>query len=159
MKWSKLDALILFSFSGEIMRDDPFENYPLESATLQKWISEGSEGIHLEFKRIISISEPKSKAEFIRDMLSLANMAWSHKKPSYLVVGVLDSGEVVDSSESMVDEATYQQIFNTFVSPPIDFALRREFIQNVPIYVFVVLPVRNFHKVKKTIRNISRLSH
>ncbi|OLS21391.1 MAG: hypothetical protein HeimC3_35860 [Candidatus Heimdallarchaeota archaeon LC_3] len=139
------------------MSDDPFENYPLESAALQKWISDGLEGIHLEFKLKISVSELKSKAEFIRDMISLANMAWSEKKHSYLVVGVTDSGEVVDSSESMVDDATYQQIVDSFVNPSIDFTLRKELIKDVPIYVFVILPKDNFHITNKTIQESSKI--
>ena len=84
-------------------------------------------------------------------MISLANSSWSHKKPSYLIVGVTDSGDVVDSSETMDDEATYQQIIKANVNPQIDFALRKESFQTTPIFVFVLLPEITFHVTRKRI--------
>ena len=133
------------------MSEDPFENYPLDKESLQKWITEGMEGIHIDFKQRISISDLKSKREFVRDMISLANMSWSHKKPSYLIVGVTDSRETVDSSETIDDEATYQQIIKAFINPPIDFALRKEVFQDTPIFIFIILPEITFHVTRKRI--------
>ena len=116
---------------------------------METWISEKSEGLNIEFKQKISVSDPKSKAEFIRDIISLANMAWSEQKYSYLIVGVAESGEVINCSQSMNDDATYQQVIEGFVTPSINFALRTKEIQNSSVFVFVIRPGTSFHKVKK----------
>ena len=58
---------------SDIMSENPFANYPLEKECLKEWITEGMEGIHIEFKLQISISDTRQKCEYIRDMISLAD--------------------------------------------------------------------------------------
>ena len=136
-----------------MMSVDPFENYPLNPTDLERWIDENSEGELIEFNQQISISEPEEKAEFIKDIMSLANSAWSNKKISYLIVGVTKSGGLIDSTSIMADDATYQQIEESYITPKIIFALRRMIIKNIPIYIFVILPSPSFHKSKRAIQD------
>jgi hypothetical protein len=78
----------------------------------------------LEFKRVINVSMPSSKAEFIRDVISLANSEGEIPRESgYLVIGVKD-GHSYGISDTYYDGATFRQLIRSYIAPelPIEYA-------------------------------------
>ncbi len=117
---------------------DPFE---LEEDLLKNIISKAEEGILYEFKREIHVETLESKAEFIRDMISLGNMALRERRKAYLIVGVSRSGSVLEiTNPNLCDDATYQQIIKSYVDPKMEFASRSFSFNANKIPVFVLSP-------------------
>lgn len=87
------------------------------------WIKTNKkEDDRLEFKRRIDLSTPDAKAEFIRDMIALANSAGEHpRKKGHLVVGV-KNGRYHDIENEHYDGATFGQILDSHVVPSLDIA-------------------------------------
>lgn len=122
-----------------LLANDSFDHlYPIDVEVLGRWITENSEGILHDFKQELDVIDKKKKCEFIRDIISLANMAWIERKPSYLIIGVSNEGEIVGLNEKFQDEATYQEIIRSSVTPKIDFVIRKIQIQGKILGIFVI---------------------
>lgn len=84
----------------------------------RRWIKQRKkEDQRLEFKKRIDLSTPATKAEFIRDVIALANSGGEYpREEGYLVVGVKD-GKCFDISRELYDGATFGQIMHSYISP------------------------------------------
>src|SRR5260370_34258943 len=80
-----------------------------------------SEGQHIELKRDLEFAPYPRRAEFIRDVLSLANSNGEHpRQRAYLIIGVKD-GIFVDTSALNLDGATIGQIIDSHIVPPLKY--------------------------------------
>jgi len=76
-----------------------------------------SENCRLEFKLKVELGSPGAKAEFIRDILSLANSEGEHPRAEgYLVVGH-KKGKWHDIADEHYDGATFDQILDSYITP------------------------------------------
>jgi len=85
------------------------------------------EGPLLDRKQeIYDLRAPDKKAEFVRDVIALANSARRFGKPAYLLFGITDSGEIcgVRSRDGVPDQKyidnvhrQMMQIINTYIEP------------------------------------------
>ena len=85
----------------------------LTESELVSRIAEG-ESETLDLKREITLELAEHKAEFVKDVLSIANSA---NEAGYLIVGVDDSGCIVGTT--CLEEERMQQITRTYITPPI----------------------------------------
>lgn len=91
----------------EHIRDLVFERLKINHA----------ENARIEWKRQLVVSHLHQKAEFIRDVLSLANSEGEHPRTSgFLMIGAKD-GAVVSSPDARIDGATLGQIIDAFIEP------------------------------------------
>jgi hypothetical protein len=90
--------------------------------TVRRWMKENKkEGPRLEFKQRIEVNVPGAKAEFIRDVLSLANSDGAYpREDAYLVLGYRD-GVRYDIQHEHYDGSVFSQILNSYVHPPVPF--------------------------------------
>jgi hypothetical protein len=90
---------------------------------LRGWLtSNQKEDARLEFKLCVVLSIVGAKAEFIRDVLSLANSEGeSNRGCGYLVIGFRD-GEYYDVRSQSYDGAKFSQIVEANISPDIDLS-------------------------------------
>ena len=112
---------------------------------IRKWIKENrKESKRLEFKKRIELTTSGGKAEFVRDVLSLANSEGEcPREDGYLVIGFRD-GKCHDVQAEHYDGATFGQILEAFIAPPINCSYE-EFANGVGgrIGVLVVRPDPN----------------
>ncbi|MFX0008955.1 MAG: hypothetical protein ACFE9R_01460 [Candidatus Hermodarchaeota archaeon] len=114
--------------------------YKVDKRFLERIIRNREEGGLWEFKVALDISTHATKAEFIRDMISLGNKALEERKNAFLIVGVPpEESEEQTITPNLADEATYQRIIASYVDPRIDFELRRPVIFESQIAIFVIL--------------------
>jgi hypothetical protein len=80
-----------------------------------------AENSRIEFKRELQLSDVERKAEFVRDIISLANSEGEiPREAGLLIVGVKD-GKFVDTSSQHLDGATFGQIIDALVFPRLAF--------------------------------------
>ncbi len=74
----------------------------------------------IEFKQRLVLDTPSAKAEFVRDVIALANSEGEvPRQPAWYVIGV-KRGKVFDVSSGHLDGATLSDIVDGLVSPPLD---------------------------------------
>ena len=85
---------------------------------VRKWITQNpKENSRLEFKQRIDHSNPAVKAEFIRDVIALANSEGEFPRhDGYLVIGFRD-GKCHDIGPEGYDGAVFAEILNALVAP------------------------------------------
>lgn len=88
---------------------------------IRLWIKQNKkENSRLEFKWQVDVSTPDDKAEFIRDVMALANSEGEYpRKEGYLVVGVRN-GKCHDIQNEHYDGARFGQILDAYIYPSID---------------------------------------
>jgi tetratricopeptide (TPR) repeat protein len=105
----------------------------------------------VEFKRLLDLESAPSKAEFIKDVISLANSA----EPSgYMLVGVENNGTIVGWER--FEEERIQQILSTYTEPVVQ--VRCHIVPTSNLMTVGVIEIRGLHKPHKVARNIERLS-
>ena len=89
-------------------------------AQIRKWIKQNRrENSRLEFKQRIELSTIGAKAEFIRDVIALANSEGeAPRNDGYLVIGFRD-GKHFDIRDEHYDGATLGQVLDAYVFPNI----------------------------------------
>jgi len=89
-----------------------------EKRRLLKAIRENSrESNRLEFKLRIDLTTPNGKAEFVRDILSLANSEGEiPREPGYFVLG-FKNGQISDVAGENYDGATFRDILHAYIAP------------------------------------------
>lgn len=94
-----------------------------EQANIRKWIKQHKkEGQRIEFKKRIALTTPEAKAEFIRDVISLANSNGEYPRDDgHLIIGVKD-GEFFDISQEHYDGAAFGQLIQSYVSPALEIS-------------------------------------
>ncbi len=92
-------------------------------AQIRQWITRNKkESSRLEFKQRIDVSTAGAKAEFIRDMIALANSEGeSPRDDGHLVVG-FKNGKLFDVRGEHYDGATFGQILDSYVYPSISMS-------------------------------------
>jgi hypothetical protein len=105
---------------------------------IRLWIKKNEkESSRLEFKLRIEIGTPGGKAEFIRDVLSLANSEGEAPRvDGFLVIGFKD-GRVHDKDEDY-DGATFGQILDSYIFPAVNYAWRAFEVEGRSINVLVI---------------------
>src|ERR1051326_7402337 len=87
------------------------------------WIKENKkENKRLEFKLKVDVSTPGAKAEFIRDVIALANSEGEDpREDGHLVIGFKD-GRFHEKEKEHYDGATFGQILDSYIFPPLTYA-------------------------------------
>ena len=105
---------------------------------LRLWIEKNEkESSRLEFKLKLQISTPGGKAEFIRDVMALANSEGeAPREEGHLVIGFKD-GRFHDKNEHY-EGATFGQILDSHIFPAVNYALKAFEVEGKSIYVLVI---------------------
>lgn len=111
-----IDSIICLEYAVgmiELARSD-LENH------IRLWIKENrKENSRLEFKAKIDTSTPAAKAEFIRDVIALANSEGERPRAEgYLVIGVRN-GQYCDIEGEHYEGAAFGQILDAHIYPPV----------------------------------------
>ena len=95
------------------------------------------EGIGLEFKEEVNLSDKFVKADFLRHLLALANSAIGH---AYLVVGIEDKTRKVVGlkDEHNFSEERVQQIVRQYCTPPIKFIFEVVLVNGLSVAVITI---------------------
>ena len=101
----------------------------------------GGENEQVDFKRVLDLSSAKGKAEFIKDIISIAN---STSEGGYLLIGIEDNMSIIGSS--LVEEERIQQLVQTYITPAIMVRC-----DNIPLASSGFLSVSTIH-IKPTSR-------
>lgn len=90
---------------------------------MRLWIKKNKkENARLEFKLRMEVGPPAAKAEFIKDVLSLANSEGEcPRSEGHLVIG-FKNGKHHDVREEHYDGATFGQILDSYIYPAVDVA-------------------------------------
>jgi hypothetical protein len=87
-------------------------------AQVRQWMRDNKkENSHLEFKLLIDLSNVSTKAEFVRDVISLANSEGGYAREDGLLVIGFRNGKYQDVASSHYDGATFSQIVDAYISP------------------------------------------
>lgn len=88
---------------------------------IRLWLKKNrKENSRLEFKLKVDIRTPETKAEFIRDVIALANSEGERpREEGYMVIG-FRKGQYFDIKSEHYEGATFGQILDSFIYPPID---------------------------------------
>ena len=106
------------------------------------WIDKNKrENSRLEFKLRVDLSTPGSKAEFIRDVMALANSEGeSPRANGHLVIGFRD-GEHRDIQNDSYDGATFGELLDSYIYPPIETLYEEYGNKNHPrVGVLIIKP-------------------
>ncbi|MFX0065287.1 MAG: hypothetical protein ACFFC7_24210 [Candidatus Hermodarchaeota archaeon] len=140
------DPIKLIPVSGNIKIDHQTgiytDLYKINEAFLTRIIENKEEGSLWDFKLKLDISTHDTKAEFVRDMISLGNQALDERQKAFLIIGVaLDEEKGYTITPNVKDDAIYQQIIRSYVDPSIKFEIRKPVILGSRIAIFVLLGV------------------
>lgn len=114
-------------------------------------IAEG-EGATIEFKRELDLSSAKGKAEFIKDIISLANSA---RDVGYMLIGVDKNKFIVGISN--LEEERIQQVAQTYIDPPISLNCRIVPINQPAMTIVGIIAITPTTKPHKVIRSIGHI--
>lgn len=119
--------------------------FPAESdlkARVRHWIEQNSkETSRLEFKLKIELGTPGAKAEFIRDVIALANSEGeAPREDGHLVIGFKE-GQPYKNKVEHYDGATFGQILDSYICPPLRYGYEKfNFAGQGRIGVLVIKP-------------------
>lgn len=115
-------------------------------------ITEG-ENEALEFKRELRLETQEEKAEFVKDVIALAN---STSEIGRLLVGVADDRLMVGSDEPQLERL--QQLLDTYTSPPILLNCEMVPMSHPNLVSVAVISVRAIRKPHMVARAVGRLA-
>jgi len=110
------------------------------------------ENAQLDFKREIELESAAKKAEFVKDVLSIANSA---QDTGYIIVGVEDSGNIVGITS--LEEERIQQIIQVYITPPVVLDCSTVSVKENNVAVGVI-QIRGQEKPHKVARGIEKLN-
>lgn len=122
----------------------------MDEIQLFQLIAEG-ENERIDFKRILDLDSAAGKAEFVKDVISLANSA---SDTGYMLIGVENNGTIVGAGN--LEEERIQQIANTYIDPPV--MLRCSVIPVSNLLTASVIEIKATQRPHKTVRAIERLN-
>ncbi len=120
----------------------------MNQETLLSIISHG-ESPSVEFKREINLDNSQQKAEFIKDIIALAN---SVRENGYMLVGV--SNDKALTGIPYLEEERIQEIIQTYISPPLNVICDYSNISKIGI--IEVYPTQKPYKVARAIDRVER---
>jgi hypothetical protein len=131
-------------------------------AQVRLWIKKKKkENGRLEFKLRVDLSTPRAKAEFIRDVIALANSEGENpREDAHLVIGFSD-GKHHDIASEHYDGARFGQILDSYICPPVDYVYE-EFAHNGRGHVGVLITRSDMkvrYVVNKKLHNCSNTRH
>jgi len=107
------------------------------------------ESATVEFKEVVDLSTAEGKAEFCKDLMSLANIMRTIGKTSYLLIGVSDNGEI----KGMKAPLTHRQIKDAadyYCQPPVIFRYWQGIVDGKVVGVIIIpQSYRKPHKFKR----------
>lgn len=113
------------------------------------------EGNKTDFKRELDLNSADSKAEFIKDVVSLANTAVPN---GFLLIGIDDNKYIVGTNK--MEETRIQQIASTYIDPPVTircFLVPITTSSGLPsVGVIEVFGNKRPHKVTRAIGNLNQ---
>ncbi|MFQ5979203.1 MAG: NACHT domain-containing protein [Candidatus Heimdallarchaeota archaeon] len=119
--------------------------YEVDPAWLERIIHEKSEHPLYEFKADLCIhdsSDPDNdkelKAEFIKDMVTLANKALLEQERTFLIVGA--SNGLISGFSRDYDDSEFQNLVRSKITPRINFLYRQKQLGGETVGIFVILP-------------------
>jgi len=115
-------------------------------------ITEG-ESTKLDFKKELDLSSARGKAEFVKDLISLANSA---EDSGCLIVGVDDNKQIIGIDE--LNEEQIQQIAYTYITPPVVIRCALVPIANAGLLCVGIIEAKAQSKPHKVARAIDRLN-
>ena len=83
--------------------------------------------------------EKEKRAEFLKDVLSLANTALLEQQRTFLIIGIKNDGEVC-GLESSIDDSEFQSLVSSYIIPEIKFLYKEENYKDKRIGILVILP-------------------
>jgi len=87
-------------------------------AQVRQWMRDNKkENSRLDFKLLIDLGSVSTKAEFVRDVISLANSEGEHPREDGLLVIGFRNGKYQDVASSHYDGAIFSQIVDAYISP------------------------------------------
>jgi predicted HTH transcriptional regulator len=123
----------------------------MDEIDLMVLIAEG-ENERLDFKRELELHSGKGKAEFVKDIISLANSA---SGVGYLLVGVDDNKLIIGAAH--LEEERLQQISSTYVTPPVHLRCYSLHLEAPDFSLVGVIEIRAFQRPHKVARAIDSL--
>lgn len=123
----------------------------MDKETLRELVSI-AENDFVDLKRKLEISSAANKAEFLKDIISLANSSFDR---GYLIVGIDDNKTYLGTSD--LDEEQIQQVVSTYVSPPIILNLYHIVLSDPTTVNIAVIEVKATNKPHQISRAIDRL--
>lgn len=124
----------------------------MDETTILSLIAEG-ESKRVDFKRELNLDSAKDKAEFIKDIIGLAN---SSPDVGYLLIGIDDDKYIVGSSQ--LPEEQIQQIVYTYISPTLDLRCFSLPMKTPTLPLVGIIEVRATDKPHKVTRAIDKLN-
>jgi tetratricopeptide (TPR) repeat protein len=112
------------------------------------------EGRNIDFKREMDLNSARNKAEFIKDIISLAN---SSPDIGYLLLGVNDNKYIVGIKK--LDEERIQQVAKMYITPSVNLHCSIVAIEapTLPLVgVIEVMATNKPHKVAKSIEQLNQ---
>jgi tetratricopeptide (TPR) repeat protein len=109
------------------------------------------ESTNVEFKRELDLSIANTKAEFIKDVIALANSAID---AGYMLIGVDNYKMIVGSNG--VKEEQIQQILSTYTTPPVNAtyeSIPMHSVGFVQVEVLTIRPTQKPHSVARSVGN------
>src|SRR5262249_26830983 len=89
----------------------------IEAEIRQRMKENKKENSRLEFKLLIDLSNVSFKAEFVRDIISLANSEGEYPREDGLLVIGFRNGKYQDVAACHYDGATFSQVVDAYISP------------------------------------------
>ncbi len=98
-------------------------------------IIDRGESESIDFKREVDLSTKNKKAEFIKDIITLAN---STENSSFLVIGIDDDKKIIGSTP--LKEEQIQQLCYTYINPSIRLTLKEIFASDKLVIFIEIFP-------------------
>lgn len=125
--------------------------YMISEAGLLTLVSEG-ENESVDFKREINIDDAPKKAEFVKDVIAIANSCIG---VGYLLVGIEDDKTIVGTSP--LQEERIQQITRTYITPSVSISCIGITVSSVGLLV-VAIAIKGHERPHKVARAIERIN-
>ncbi len=126
----------------------------MDEETIFSYIENG-ENSFIDFKIKLDLTVARSKAEFIKDVIAIAN---SNRDGGYLLLGIADDKIIVGIKQ--IEEERIQQICHAYITPPvnIDCKLKQMTPDDTPKKVGIIFihPTIRPHKVARSIDHIEQ---
>lgn len=123
------------------------------SEIIRALIGQG-ENQFVDFKRTLNLDSARSKAELIKDILSIANSA---PQKGYLLFGIEDDKTIVGLNK-FDEEERIQQLAHTYINPPL-FLECYSVELGLPAQMVGVIEITGTDKPHKIARTIEQLIH
>jgi hypothetical protein len=114
------------------------DNWAIDSEYVVKQIQENVEEPLIELKAQINVSTNKEKAEFIRDMIAMANRSLADGQRGLILVGPKSTG--FEGTAHFLDDANYQSMVNSKVRQKIVFLFKPIENEEIPYGAFILQP-------------------